>query len=80
MNSNKLFNDCQFGFRSKRNCILQLLDVFDDWVKAYDEGYQVDTIYLDFKKAFDSVLVQSSWVMRVQVSCSVPGSSFDLLT
>ena len=30
-------------------------DVFDDWVKAYDEGYQVDTIYLDFKKAFDSV-------------------------
>ena len=55
MNSNKLFNNCQFGFRSKRNCILQLLDVFDDWVKAYDEGYQVDTIYLDFKKAFDSV-------------------------
>ena len=55
MSSNKLFNDCQFGFCSKRNFILQLLDVFDDWVKAYDEGYQVDTIYLDFKKAFDSV-------------------------
>ena len=55
MNSNKLFNNSQFGFRSKRSCILQLLDVYDDWVKAYDEGYQIDTIYLDFKKAFDSV-------------------------
>ena len=55
MNSNKLFSNCQFGFRSKRSCILQLLDVYDDWVKAYDEGYQIDTIYLDFKKAFDSV-------------------------
>ena len=55
MNSNKLFSDCQFGFREKRSCVLQLLDVFDDWVKAYDEGFQIDTIYLDFKKAFDSV-------------------------
>ena len=24
-------------------------------VKAYDEGYQIDSIYLDFKKAFNSV-------------------------
>ena len=55
MNLNNLFNNSQFGFRSKRSCILQLLDVFDDWVRAYDEGYQIDTIYLDFKKAFDSV-------------------------
>ena len=55
MNTNKLFGDCQFGFRSRRICILQLLNVFDDWVKAYDQGYQIDTIYLDFRKAFDSI-------------------------
>ena len=55
MNLNNLFNNSQFGFRGKRSCILQLLDVFDDWVRAYDEGYQIDTIYLDFKKAFNSV-------------------------
>ena len=55
MDKNGLFSDCQFGFRNKRSCILQLLDVFDDWVKAFDEGYQIDTIYLDFRKAFDSV-------------------------
>ena len=24
-------------------------------MKAFDEGYQIDTIYLDFRKAFDSV-------------------------
>lgn len=39
MNIIELFSECQFGFHGKRNCILQLLDVFDDWVKAYDEGY-----------------------------------------
>ena len=41
-------SDCQFGFRSKRNSIMQLLDVFDNWVKAYDEGYQIDAVFLDF--------------------------------
>ena len=27
----QLFSDCQYGFRRKRSCILQLLDVLDDW-------------------------------------------------
>jgi len=55
MNNNNLFSDSQFGFRNKRNCVLQLIDVLDDWTKAYDAGKQIDTIYLDIKKAFDTV-------------------------
>ena len=38
MTVNNLFTDCQFGFRDKRSCILQLLDVLDDFVKNFDQG------------------------------------------
>ena len=55
MNDNNLFSDCQYGFREKRSCILQLLDVLDDLTSAYDESKQTDVIYIDIKKAFDSI-------------------------
>jgi hypothetical protein len=31
------------------------VECFEDWLEAVDEGYNLDVIYLDFKKAFDSV-------------------------
>ena len=52
---NKLLADCQFGFRDRRGCVLQLLEVLDDWTLAIDKGFSVDTIYLDIQKAFDTV-------------------------
>ena len=55
MLSNNLFSDSQFGFRRKRNCILQLLNTLDNFTKAYDNNHQTDAIYLDIKKAFDTV-------------------------
>ena len=55
MTENKLFTNCQFGFRENRSCILQLLDVLDDLTKAYDENKQTDVIYINIKKAFDTV-------------------------
>ena len=55
MNDNNLFSTCQYGFRNKRSCILQLLDVLDDWTKYYDENKQIDNVYLNIKKAFDTI-------------------------
>ena len=52
---NNLFSDSQYGFRNKRSCVLQLLEVLDYWNKSVDEGKQVDTIYLDIRKAFDPI-------------------------
>ena len=49
MTINNLFTDCQFGFSHKRSCILQLLDILDDWSKYYNENKQIDTVYLDIK-------------------------------
>ena len=55
MNWNKLFSNKQFGFISGRSTVIQLLKVLDEWTKSLDDGKSVDCIYMDFKKAFDTV-------------------------
>ena len=55
LSSHKLLSDSQFGFRKNRSTILQLLTVMEDWTEALDNNLQVDTVYMDFRKAFDSV-------------------------
>jgi len=41
--------------KKKRSCLTNLLECFEEWTKALDEGYGIDVIYLDYRKAFDSV-------------------------
>ena len=55
MENNNLFNVHQFGFRSSRSCVTQLLKVIKDWFDDMDNNIVWDTIYLDFAKAFDRV-------------------------
>ena len=55
LEQNKLISDEKHGFVRGRSCITQLLDVLDDWTTALEEGYSIDAIYMDFRKAFDSV-------------------------
>ena len=50
----KLYAECQHGFRNKRSCISQLLEVIEDLTVHFD-GESVDIVYLDFRKAFDTV-------------------------
>ena len=47
--------DIQHGFRCNRSCVIQLLNVFHDLGRALDSGNEIDLLYLDFAKAFDSV-------------------------
>ena len=54
-NDSQIFSDAQYGFRPRQVCIIQLLKVFDDWSRYIDSDIPVDTIFLDFRKAFDSV-------------------------
>ena len=56
----KLFSTKQYGFISGRSTILQLLSYLDKCVKTIVDGGVVDTIYLDFAKAFDTVGVPSA--------------------
>ena len=53
--SNNLYAKCQHGFRKQRSCISQLLEVMEDFSLFIEQGNNIDIIYLDFKKAFDTV-------------------------
>ena len=50
-----LYSPCQHGFRKNRSCTSQLLEVVEDFTNYLDKNETFDVIYLDFKKAFDSV-------------------------
>ena len=52
---NEILTDYQHGFVPGRSCATQLLQCVDYWTDMLDQGHSVDTIYLDFAKAFDSV-------------------------
>ena len=54
---NKLMCHDQHGlpFRSGRSCCTQLLEVINDWSQSIDDGDTVDTVYLDYRNAFDSI-------------------------
>ena len=55
LENNNILNKNQHGFRNRRSCITQLLEVIDIWNNIYDQGIPWDTIYMDFAKAFDKV-------------------------
>ena len=45
----------QFGFLSNRSCLSQLLLSYSNIFESIENGQYSDVIYLDFKKAFDTV-------------------------
>ena len=47
--------DAQHGFRKIRSCEKQLVTTVNEFSKALNDGKQLDTILLDFSKAFDKV-------------------------
>ena len=49
------FSKNQHGFRSGMSCLTQLLEYLNDVENMIDEGDCVDAIYLDCRKAFDTV-------------------------
>ena len=55
LTDNDILSDEQCGFLSKRSTLLQMLKIFDQWTLALDNKVEVDVVYLDFWKAFDSV-------------------------
>ena len=55
LSPNNLLSQQQHGFWTKRSCLTQLLEYLFDLENALDEGECVDTLYLDCRKAFDTV-------------------------
>ena len=55
MVANKLFCDAQHGFVPARSYMTQLLKVLEMQTEMLDSGDPLIALYLDFRKAFDSV-------------------------
>ena len=55
LEKNGLIMDSQHGFRTGRSCLTNLLSFFEYVTRKLDEASDVDIIYLDFSKAFDTV-------------------------
>jgi len=55
LDENKLIKATQHGFTTGRSCLSNLLEYLDFITKAVDEKKSVDSIMLDFSKAFDKV-------------------------
>ena len=53
--SKDLLSIHQYGFCIGRSCVTQLLNTMNDWFSQLDKNTPVDAVYLDFRKAFDTV-------------------------
>jgi hypothetical protein len=54
--ANNLLNPAQHGFLPKHSTLTEQLECLSDWVEEINRGNTVDSVYLDFRKAFDSVV------------------------
>ena len=55
LSASGILTSYQHGFTKGRSCVTNLLVAFETWTKWLDEGFGVDIVYLDYRKAFDSV-------------------------
>ena len=55
LDSHSLLTENQHGFRRSRSTVTNLLLTREEWTKAVDKGYSIDSVFLDFSKAFDRV-------------------------
>ena len=53
---NNLISEKQHGFSKGKSCVTQLLLCKNSWVDSINKKENVDVIYVDFSKAFDSVV------------------------
>ena len=55
LDKSKILYKYQFGFRTNHSISHAVIDITEDIYKALEKGYFVFGIYIDLKKAFDTV-------------------------
>merc|ERR1711974_448296 len=55
LEDNNIINESQHGFRKNKSCLTNLLEFTEFLSDELDKGNSIDSIYLDFSKAFDKV-------------------------
>ena len=73
LEENNLLPEGQHGFRSKRSCLTQLLNYWDNIIDHLEEGKGVDVVYTDFAKAFDKC--ETGVLLHKLKECGVRGKA-----
>ncbi len=55
MNDLNLITACQSGFRKCHSMATALVKIYDDFLKGFDNGNFVGVVFIDLRKAFDTV-------------------------
>jgi len=55
LDKNGFYNNCQHGFVKGRSMLTNLLETLESWTRLIEHGFGIDVIYLDYRKAFDTV-------------------------
>jgi len=53
---NNLLSASQHGFQAGKSAVSNVLESVTDWILADDSGNNVDVLYLDLSKAFESLV------------------------
>ena len=48
-------SDCQWGFRPGHSTVTALLSTIHEWLQLLEAGMDICAVFLDYRKAFDSV-------------------------
>ena len=55
LDSNRLLSNGQSGFRLLFSTLTCLLKTTDEWYDGFDNGYMIGSVFIDLRKAFDTV-------------------------
>ena len=55
LKENELISSKQHGFLIGRSTLTQLIETLEEWTSLLDQNNNIDILYCDFRKAFDSV-------------------------
>lgn len=72
-----LQSEHQWGFKAQRSTEDLLLHMTESWHKALDEGKVIGVLFLDFKKAFDSI--SHEILLKKLSACGVSGNFYDYI-
>ena len=55
LNANEILTSCQSGFRSLHSTVTAMLEATSDWSMNIDNGLINGVVFMDLKKAFDTI-------------------------
>ena len=70
LSSHKVLNDSQFGFRPGHSTSSALGSMTDNWLRAIDDGQIIGSIFIDLRRAFDTVDTKLLLIKLHKISCS----------